>query len=99
MLVRDLRRRAKLLLGPSLALCLILYFAYHLIEGKRGIRAWRELEVGVEVTRAELEKLQGENDALERDVTLLKTDVCPHLLEEEARRLGYAKQNEVMVVE
>lgn len=99
MIVRDLRRRAKLLIGPSLALCLILYFAYHLIEGSRGIRAWRALEVGVEDTRVRLEALQQENDALERDVTLLKTDVCPHLLEEEARRLGYAKKNEVMVVE
>lgn len=99
MIVRDLRRRARMLLGPSLALCLILYFAYHLIEGGRGIRAWRALEVGVEDTRVRLEALQQENDALERDVTLLKTDVCPHLLEEEARRLGYAKKNEVMVVE
>jgi cell division protein FtsB len=99
MILRDVRRRAKLFLGPSLALCLVLYFAYHLVEGGRGIRAWKGLEQEVVQVRERFEKLEKENAALSRNVNLMKEDICPHLLEEEARKLGYVRDNEIVVIE
>src|SRR5260370_7761999 len=38
--LREIRRRAKVLVGPVFGLALIGYFAYHLVEGDRGLRAW-----------------------------------------------------------
>lgn len=98
MILRDVRRRAKVFLGPSIALCLVLYFAYHLIEGGRGIRAWRTLEEDVDRVTKEHLMLKQENEALQKKVSLLKNDICPHLLEEEARKLGYVKEEEVVVL-
>ena len=41
--LREMRRRGKALLGPLLGLALTGYFAYHLVEGDRGLRAWVRL--------------------------------------------------------
>ena len=38
--LREMRRRAKVLVPPVLGLALTGYFAYHLVEGDRGLRAW-----------------------------------------------------------
>ena len=38
-----MRRRAKVLVAPVLGLALTGYFAYHLVEGDRGMRAWMRL--------------------------------------------------------
>jgi len=39
----EMRRRARVLVGPFLGLALTSYFVYHTIEGDRGLRAWRDI--------------------------------------------------------
>ena len=98
MILREIRRRAGRFLGPTFSLCLVFYFAYHLIEGGRGVRAWRHLEKEVTVARLRLDDFQGEHDGLKQKVSLMRGSICPSLLEEEVRKLGYVRPNEIMVV-
>ena len=53
-LLIELRIRARHALFPALGVSAVLYFAYHGVNGDRGLLAWRELEQQVESKRAEL---------------------------------------------
>ena len=39
-ITHEIRRRGHFIVGPILGLGLICYFAYHLVEGDRGLIAW-----------------------------------------------------------
>ena len=41
--VDEIRRRARAITGPVLAISLVCYFAYHLFVGDRGLIAWLHL--------------------------------------------------------
>ena len=41
--LHEMRRRGRFLVGPLLGLALTSYFVYHTIEGDRGLRAWRDI--------------------------------------------------------
>lgn len=97
MFVRDFRRRLGRFLGPLGAFFLVAYFSYHFLSGERGLLAWHALKKQAAVSEAYLETLTKKHDQLEKRVILLRTDVCPSLLEEEARHLGYAHPREVVV--
>tara|TARA_A100000171_G_C2124971_1_gene142963 strand:- start:577 stop:876 length:300 start_codon:yes stop_codon:yes gene_type:complete len=97
MFVRDLKRRVGRFSGPLVAFFLVTYFSYHLLNGERGVFMWRTLEKQVMESSRNLENLAKEHDRLERRVTLLRTHICPSLLEEELRRMGYAHPKEVVV--
>ena len=38
--IRELRKRAKLIAPPVLGACLAFYFVYHAVQGDRGLIAW-----------------------------------------------------------
>lgn len=97
MFVRDLKRRVGRFSGPLLAFFLVTYFSYHLLNGDRGVFMWHDLQQRVEEASAQLSALTQDHDRLERRVTLMRSHICPSLLEEEARRLGYAHPEEVVV--
>jgi cell division protein FtsB len=100
MFVRELCRRAHHFIGPSIAICAMAYFAYHMLQGERGLIAWQQLENKVQQAEAEFAALQREHDILENRVKLLRDEsLCPDLLNERAKKvLGYIHPNEVMVV-
>jgi cell division protein FtsB len=85
---------------PVLGVCVVLYFAYHAIQGDRGIRALLDYENRVEKTELQLKKIRQERKRLEHRVSLLRSDhLDPDLLEERVRAvLNYALPNEYAII-
>jgi len=70
-LLSELRIRARHVLFPAFGIAAVLYFAYHGVNGDRGLLAWRDLEQQVKLAQADLDQARGEREALERRVKLL----------------------------
>ena len=84
--LRELRRRAHLIVGPVLGIALTGYFAYHLVEGDRGLIAWLHLTREIRAANAELEAVRAQRQALDLKVSNLKPDhLDPDLLDERVR--------------
>ena len=99
-LLLEMRRRALPVLGPAAGLCAIAYFAYHGINGDRGLIAWRALESRVQTERTELARVQAERQMLEQRVQLLNAQsLDPDMLDEWARRtVNYGQPGEVHIL-
>jgi cell division protein FtsB len=83
---RALRRRVRLVLGPILGIALTGYFAYHLVEGDRGLKAWLRLNQEVRAASANLEAVRVQRAALDLKVSNSRPDhVDPDLLDERIR--------------
>lgn len=99
MILRELRRRLKKIMGPALMLSLVGYFIYHIIEGNYGILSWVTLQEDLEIRKKVLNSLRIEHDKLERRTRLLKpTTLCKDLLDEQLRRLGFAEDREIVLL-
>ena len=98
---RVLRRRLQLLLGPLLGLALTGYFAHHLVEGDRGLKAWFRLNREVQAATANLESIRGQRAALDLRVSNLRPDhVDPDLLEERIRAtLNLVSPDDIVVMQ
>ena len=99
-LLTELRVRAYRVLFPAFGVSAVLYFAYHGINGDRGLLAWRKLEKEVRSTQGELDRARGEREALERRVKLLHPEsLDPDMLDESARRLlNYGRPEEIVIL-
>src|SRR6476646_8989612 len=60
-----MRRRAKVLVAPVLGLALTGYFAYHLVEGDRGLRAWMRTTQELRLVKTGLADVAAERAKLE----------------------------------
>lgn len=96
---RELKRRARDVIGPVLGFCIVGYFVYHSIEGDRGLLAYVHLNERLSEAKAQLEEVQAERKALEHRVDLLRTDnLDPDMLDERAHAvLNYARPDEVVI--
>lgn len=96
---RELKRRARDVIGPVLGFCIVGYFVYHSIEGDRGLLAYARLTERLAEAHAQLEEIQAERHALERRVSLLRTDnLDPDMLDERARAvLNYSRPDEIVI--
>ena len=85
---------------PVLGVCVVLYFAYHAVQGDRGIRALLDYETRVEKTRLQLAQIRADREKLEHRVSLLRrTSLDPDLLEERVRAiLNLAHPDEVVII-
>jgi cell division protein FtsB len=99
-LLNELRIRARHVLLPAFGFSAVLYFAYHGVNGDRGLLAWRVLEQQVAIARAELDRTRGEREALEQRVKLLYSEsLDPDMLDELARRLlNYGRPEEIIIL-
>jgi len=99
-LLSELRIRARHVLFPAFGIAAVLYFAYHGVNGDRGLLAWRDLEQQVKLAQADLDQARGEREALERRVKLLyPQNLDPDMLDESARRLlNYGLPGEVVIL-
>jgi cell division protein FtsB len=85
-IVRAMRRRAHLVVGPVLGIALTGYFAYHLVEGERGFKAWLRLNGEIRTATANLGAVRAQRAALEVKVSNLRPEhVDPDLLDERVR--------------
>ncbi len=98
---RELKRRARDVVGPVLGFCIVGYFVYHSIEGDRGLTAYVQLTERLTEAKAQLDEIQAERKALERRVKLLRADnLDPHMLDERARMiLNYSRPDEIIIQE
>src|ERR1700730_10318886 len=84
--LRELRRRAHLIVGPVVGVALTGYFAYHLVEGDRGLIDWLPLTREIRAENAELEAGRAQRQDLDLKVSNLKPDhLDPDLLDERVR--------------
>lgn len=97
---RELRKRQRHVLLPLLFAVVFGYFAYHLMEGERGVFAFRLLRE--EVTKAEdtLAEITATRKTWEKRVALLRSQsLDPDMLDERARTLlNVGKPDEIVIV-
>lgn len=98
--LREMRRRGKVLVGPLLGLALTGYFAYHLVEGDRGLRAWVRLVQDLRVAKENLAAVSAERAELEHRVSHMRPDhVDPDLLDAQVRRtLDLVRPDEIIIM-
>lgn len=101
MVLREMRRRAKALAGPVLGMALTAYFAYHLVEGDRGLLAWVRLTKELRVANENYAAAAAERAALERRVSNLRSNhVDPDLLDAQARKnLDVVAPGEIVIMQ
>ena len=99
--LREMRRRAKVLIGPVLGLALTGYFAYHLVEGDRGFRAWMRITQELRLAKSNLAEVSAERAALDRRVANMRPDhLDPDLLDTQVRRnLDVAAPDEIVIMQ
>ncbi|MBK8175901.1 MAG: septum formation initiator family protein [Rhodospirillales bacterium] len=97
----ELRIRARHVLFPAFGVAAVLYFAYHGINGDRGVLALRAKQQEVAAARAEYDAIKEEREALERRAKLLNPgSLDPDMLDEEARRLlNYGLPDETVIID
>lgn len=100
-LLREIKKRARHITGPMLAIAVFGYFAYHSVQGDRGLIAWMHLSQQTEIAEANFEKVARERLALERRTNLLRPDhLDPDMLDERVRSsLGLLLPNEIVIMD
>jgi cell division protein FtsB len=100
MILDEIRRRARHVIGPFLGLTAVVYFAYHTVQGDRGLLAWWRLNQEIKQAEETLGQLEGERDKLDQRARLLRPDhLDADMLEERARiMLGLGRDDEVIVL-
>src|SRR6202041_572240 len=98
--LHEMRRRARFLVGPLLGAALTSYFAYHTIEGDRGLRAWRGINEQLHAATDALATGQAERHALAHKVAGLDPKhVDPDLLDQQIRAtLDLVSPGEVIIM-
>jgi cell division protein FtsB len=99
--LHEMRRRARFLVGPLLGAALTSYFIYHTIEGDRGLRAWRDINQQLRVAKDQYTTVAVERDALEHKVDGLNPNhVDPDLLDQQIRaQLDLVSPGEVILMQ
>src|SRR5215469_8852644 len=99
--LHEIRRRSRFLLGPLLGAALTSYFVYHTIAGDRGLRAWRDINQQLRVAKDQYATVEAQRDALEHRVDGLNPNhVDPDLLDQQIRtQLDLVSPDEVILMQ
>jgi cell division protein FtsB len=99
--LRELRKRARFIVGPTLGIALTGYFVYHLIEGDHGLLAWVRLTREIREENAKLEEVRAQRAALDLKVSNLRPEhIDPDLLDEQVRStLNLVAPNEIVIMQ
>lgn len=99
-MAREISRRLPGISAQLLLVCLVVYFAYHAVQGERGLNAWWRLTQKIALAQGTLDALNGERGALEARVALLRPDsLDPDMLEERARALlNFGRPDEITIL-
>jgi cell division protein FtsB len=98
--LRALRRRARFIVAPILGIALTGYFAYHLVEGDRGFKAYLRLNREIRTANANLDAARAQRAALDLKVSNLRPEhVDPDLLDERIRAtLNLVSPDEIVIM-
>lgn len=84
--IRVLRKRAGFILSPLIGIALTGYFAYNLVEGDRGLKAWFRLNQEIRTATADLQATRAQRASLDLKVSNLRPEhIDPDLLDERIR--------------
>lgn len=84
--LNELRRQGRQIIASILGMAVIGYFAYHAVEGDRGLRAYFALTLQTELASEERDALRHDRTAIERRVNLLQPENLDlDMLDERAR--------------
>jgi cell division protein FtsB len=97
--LREMRRRSKALVGPMLGIVLTGYFAYHIVEGDRGLRAWVRLTQELRSAKEQAAAVSAERAELQHRVVHMRPNhVDPDLLDLQVRRtLDVLRPDEIVI--
>lgn len=97
----DLTGRLNHILGPLIALLLMLYFGYHIVQGERGLLSWMRLRQKISDSENHLAQIQSQKETLERKVHLLRPESLDRdMLEEQAQKvLNWGHPGDVVIRE
>jgi cell division protein FtsB len=100
-LLGEIRRRAHHIVGPVAGITLFGYFAYHIVQGDRGLIAWLKLSQQVETTQLQYDEVVAKRAEISHRVGLLQLQsLDPDLLEERARGvLGLVHPDDIIIME
>lgn len=98
--LRELRRQGRQIVVSLLGITMIAYFAYHAVEGERGLRSYIALKHRTAVARESLDDVEERRKALDRRVGLLRPEGLDlDMLEERAHQiLGLVREDEVVIL-
>ncbi len=99
-LLGEIRRRARHIVGPVAGITLFGYFAYHVVQGDRGLIAWLKLSQQVETAQLQYDETVARRTEFAHRVGLLQPQsLDPDLLEERARAvLGLAHPDDIIIM-
>lgn len=99
-IVRELKVRAGQIAGPVIGMTVVVYFAYHAVQGDRGLIALGKLRQDVSLLQAQVLDARQDRMDMERTVRALRSEsLDPDLLAERARQLlGYGEEGEIQVI-
>lgn len=99
-MLQEISRRLRHVIGPVIGMGAVVYFAYHTVEGDRGVLAYVRMKNEILEAELQLAKVSTERQALEHRVLLLRPDhLDPDMLEERARiMLNMGRDDEVVVL-
>jgi len=96
---REIGRKAKGILGPLIGAALIIYFAYHGVQGDRGLIAWWNLRYDIERADAQMAEVSRKRAEMEHRVSLLRPESLDRdMLEERSRRMLGAIHPEDVII-
>ncbi|HYE00417.1 MAG TPA: septum formation initiator family protein [Alphaproteobacteria bacterium] len=95
-----LNRSLRQIVGPVVGASVVAYFAYHTVQGDRGLGQLTRLQSEVAEAEAVLAQVRGEREAMERRASLLRPDnLDPDMLEERARQLlNHAHPDDLVIL-
>lgn len=98
-LLVELKNRARHVVGPLLGVSAVIYFAYHAVNGDRGLMAWLELKDRVAAAEESAEAVALQRRAVENRVRLLHPEsLDPDMIEERARIvINFAYQGDIVI--
>src|SRR5262245_35009912 len=98
LLLNAIRQRAGVIIGPILGVSLVVYFAYHLVQGERGLLAWMRLSQQIRQARITLAEVKAEQEPKARRVGLIRDRIDRDLLDEQVRaNLNLGATNEIVI--
>lgn len=84
----EIRRRARQITIPVIGACVLGYFAYHTVQGDRGLLSYWRMSQEVHRAEATLSAIQDDREILERRVSLLRAKGLDlDMLDQQARVL------------
>ena len=95
----EIRLRSGHIIGPVLSVCLIVYIAYHAVQGDRGLIAYCQLTKQVSHAEVTHLRISRERAIIQNRVSLLNPHTLDRdMLEERARfMLGYSLPDEIVI--